>query len=101
VIIAFLAMYVYLFNADFSICNATGFQYGPCAIYQNNQYYVFWTDHRFQQIDSSRALLGARVSTAGTVIDPDGKVIFRRQAFCYPAVAYDGVNFLVVFGDSV
>lgn len=100
-IITFLAMGVYLFNSDFSICNATGFQYGPCAIYQNNQYYVFWIDQRFYHIDSSRALFGARITTTGTVIDPNGKVMFRRQAFYYPAVAYDGANFLVVFGDSV
>ena len=86
--------------ADFPICTAPGDQYYPCAIYANDQYYVFWTDYRDYSIDSSQSVFGARVSASGTVLDPDGKLLYKHRAGYAPAAAYDGTNFLVVFRDS-
>ena len=86
--------------AEFPICTAADNQYYPCAIYANDQYYVFWPDYRYDAVDSSQSIFGARVSTSGTVLDPDGKLLYRHRTGEAPAVAYDGTNFLVVFRDS-
>ncbi len=93
-----LIMSLCLVNADFSVCTATNNQCHPCVIFETGQYYVFWADYRYYSPDYS--LFGARVSTDGVVIDPNGNLLFRRQAAYDPAVAYDGTNFLVAFRDS-
>ncbi len=88
----------YLIVADFPICTFSGDQNYPCPIYENNQYYVFWTDYRYAPL---RTLYGARISTGGTVIDPDGKHLCNGIDYdncCAPRAAYDGTNFLVVCG---
>lgn len=86
--------------ADFPICNAADEQYYPCGVYENDQYYVFWADYRYYDVDSSQSVFGARVSADGTVLDPDGNLLYRHRTGYEPAVAYDGTNFLVVFRDS-
>lgn len=86
--------------ADFPICTAADEQFEPCAMYVNDQYYVFWSDYRYESADSSQAIFGARVSASGTVLDPDGKLLYRHRAGEGPVTAYDGTNFLVVFRDS-
>jgi hypothetical protein len=95
--VALLAASLCLVGADFNICNATLDQYYPAAIFASNQYYVFWADYRYS---TDYALFGARVSATGTVLDPSGKVLFRRQTAYAPSVAYDGTNLLVAGRDS-
>ena len=95
-----LTLSLLIINADFPICTAVATQFYPCAICANGQYYVFWTDYRFEEIDTTYAIFGARVALDGTVIDPDGKQLFKRQSHYESGVAYDGTNFLVVFQDS-
>lgn len=87
-------------GADFPICTAVDEQYSPCATYANGQYYVFWVDYRYCSMDSSQSLFGARVSESGTVLDPDGKLLYTNRVGYVPAGAYDGTNSLVVFRDS-
>lgn len=96
--VALLVASLSLFRADFSICNATLDQYYPTAVFANSQYYVFWVDYRYYSPDYS--LFGARVSATGTVLDPNGKVLFRRQTAYAPSVAFDGTNFLIAARDS-
>jgi hypothetical protein len=95
-----LLMSLYLINADFPICALNTNEQYPCTIFENGQYYVFWTDYRFYPIDSTKALFGSRIATDGTVLDPDGIELFNRQVDNESAVAYDGTNFLVVYQDS-
>jgi hypothetical protein len=95
-----LMLSLVLSGADFPICTADNNQYNPCAIYVNDQYYVFWTDYRYETVDSSQSIFGARVSASGMVLDPDGKLLYRHRTGDAPAVAYDGTDFLVVFRDS-
>ncbi|UCG91991.1 MAG: hypothetical protein JSV97_13195 [candidate division WOR-3 bacterium] len=95
-----MVMSIFIFNADFPICTADDAQQYPCAIFANNQYYVFWADNRYFVAESTHAIFGARVGQDGTVIDPDGKLLFKRMAAATPCAAYDGTNFLVVFRDS-
>ncbi|UCD18955.1 MAG: hypothetical protein JSU64_05885, partial [candidate division WOR-3 bacterium] len=80
-----LALSLVMPAADFPICNAAGDQFYPCAIYENGQYYVFWGDYRYIDVDSSQSVFGARVSTSGTVLDPDGKLLYRHRAGYAPA----------------
>ena len=87
---------VCLMGADFPICNSAEYQMYPCAIYENNQYYVFWTDYRSWP---SYSLYGARIEVDGTVIDPNGNFLFEDSTFS-PRVAYDGSNFLVVWREG-
>jgi len=89
-----LALSILLIQADFPICTASYNQENPTVIYANGQYYVFWTEYDLGSV------CGARVTESGTVLDPDGKLLFERQAGYKPVVAYDGTNFLVVFRDS-
>jgi len=88
---------IYILSVDFSICTAMDNQRYPCAIYANNQYYLFWLDDRYVTTDATFSIYGARVSSTGSVLDPDGKSLFRLKPVQPPAVAFDGTNFLVVF----
>ncbi|MBN2621528.1 hypothetical protein JXB22_10635 [candidate division WOR-3 bacterium] len=92
-----LILELFIPQADFPICQATGSQYYPSSIWQNNQFYCFWNDRRFA---ANYCVYGARITETGTVIDPDGKQLFSNQADAKPEVAWDGSNFLVVFRDS-
>jgi len=92
--IVLIALSLNLLNADFSICNVNNNQQWPSAIYQNNQYYVFWEDER---AITRYSLYGARVSASGTVIDVNGKMFYQDSVYLRPAIAYDGTNFLVAF----
>lgn len=96
-IIFALAFNVTLIQADFAICTYDESQYCPESIYANSQFYTFWNDRRFV---TEYCLYGARISESGTVIDPDGKELFRNQVDIDPAAAFDGTNFLVAFRDS-
>lgn len=84
-----------LFGADFAICTAGHYQFNCQAVYVNSQYYVFWEDRRFEPIDSITGIYGARVSTGGSVIDRDGKLLLLDSVLD-PRAAWDGTNFLVV-----
>jgi len=94
-----LPVMLILFGADFSICSETDHQNTPVALFENNQYYTFWQDARFLTTQYKYALCAARVAKNGTVIDPDGKVIYSDSAAGIIDAAYDGSNFLVVFRD--
>ncbi len=98
-VVAFVTS-LFIFDADFPICTADDVQQYPCAVFANDQYYVFWMDDRYHVADSVHAVFGARVGSDGTVIDPDGKLLFQREAGYTPSAAYDGTNLLVVFRDS-
>ena len=91
-----LVINLYLVTTDFPICTELGVQNDPCTSYENDQYYVFWTDSR---VFGFYALYGARISTGGTVLDPDGKLLFQ-DSIARPRAAYDGSSFLVVWREG-
>jgi hypothetical protein len=86
-------------RADFPICQESDVQATPEVLFADSLFYVFWTDFRYSSVDTY-AVYGARVTGSGMVLDPDGKRIFANKAETRPAVAYDGVNLLVVLQDS-
>lgn len=89
-----------LLGVDFPVCAYSGSQYAPSVIYANDQYYVFWRDNRWLYEDSTRAVFGARVATDGTILDPDGNLLYRNQTQSRVDIAYDGTNFLGAFRNS-
>jgi hypothetical protein len=95
-----LVMSLFILGADFPICTAPDVQQYPCAVFANDQYYAFWIDDRYFFAESTHAVFGARINTNGTVLDPDGKLIFERQVGFATSAAYDGTNFLIVVRDS-
>ena len=90
---------VFVLGSDFPICTASGHQHTPVALFENNQYYVFWQDERYFASQELYALFGSRVTVDGTVIDPNGKEIYCDSAAGTFDAAYDGSNILIVFRD--
>ncbi len=71
----------------------------PDVAYALGKYLVVWNDKRAE--DGFSQIFGARVDTAGAVRDPAGIGISTLSEVYhgYPAVAFDGQNFLVVWDD--
>ncbi len=77
------------------ISTAPGTQACPSVVYGGANYFIAWQDDR-----SSADIYGARVTSTGTVLDPDGIAIsVAPQHQKLPDVAYDGMNYLVVWQD--
>ena len=79
------------------ISDAYGNQYRPSVAHDGSQYLVTWYDHRN---GSYADIFGARVTTAGAVLDPTGFAISTASYHqYYPEVAFGGGHFLVVWQD--
>ncbi|MDH5186043.1 MAG: T9SS type A sorting domain-containing protein [candidate division WOR-3 bacterium] len=62
----------------------------PSVAFDGTNYFVVW---------SAGHTLGARVSTAGQVLDPIAINICPTSGQCNPSLAFDGINYLVVWED--
>ena len=84
-----------LLQTAIPISTATGHQSYPAVAAQSGAspfYLVVWQDQRSDTGD----IYGARVSQAGALLDPAGIAISAAShGQMYPAVAFDGVNFVV------
>lgn len=88
-------------SAGFRICTAPGNPYEPAVGSDGADFLAVWVDGR----GGRQALYGARVTGAGTLLDSSGIPISSgADRYANPAVAFDGVNYLVVWeaahGDS-
>ncbi|MCX6844419.1 MAG: hypothetical protein NTX53_19325, partial [candidate division WOR-3 bacterium] len=71
-------------------------QYSPALGFDGTNFLVVWQDNRGGPSD----IYGARVTPAGTVLDPSGLAISQAAYSQYsPALGFDGTNFLVVWED--
>ncbi len=82
--------------AGIALSTAAGSQEAPCVAFDGTDFLVVWQDRRRGNFD----IYGARLSQAGTVLDPAGIAISTADDYqWYPAVAFDGASFLVVWQD--
>ena len=81
------------------IAIATGAVFEPSAAHNGKQWLVVWQDYRN---GSDYDVFAARVSAAGTVLDPAGiPVTVESGNQLTPSVASDGTGWLVVWGTDV
>ena len=81
----------------FVISNAMGNQLLPSVAFDGTNYLVAWQDSRVSAYD----IYAARVTPAGTVLDPNGILLCDRGSWQQrPKVAFDGINSLVVWSSS-
>lgn len=81
-----------------NICTVTGNQRQPSITASSNRWFVGWHDRR---VSNAEDIYAARVSSAGTVQDSQGRLFGRsgnRQTLA--DVASDGTNYLVVWTDN-
>jgi phosphoribosylformylglycinamidine (FGAM) synthase PurS component len=75
----------------------SGDQLYPAIAFDGTNYLVTWMDDRS---GSTYDIYAARVTPAGTVLDPSGILVSAAADYqMYPAVAFDGANFLVTWMD--
>jgi hypothetical protein len=79
-----------------SVSSAYDVQITPEVVFGNDNYMVVWADAR---IDDDFNIYGARVSSDGTVLDPDGILIGRdsNEGQYEPSIAFTGTRFFVVW----
>ncbi|MEO0231243.1 MAG: hypothetical protein ABIM29_01745, partial [candidate division WOR-3 bacterium] len=89
---------VVLDPAGIAISTATYDQRSPSVAFDGTNYLVVWMDKRNDP--NYYDIYGARVSTNGVVLDPDGiPISTAAYAQLFPSVAFDGINYLVVWED--
>ncbi len=83
--------------AGIPVSTAAGDQGAPALAFDGASFIVVWDDYRSGDTSD---IYGARVTPAGVVLDPTGFVISQAASNQRsPAIAFDGANFLVVWGD--
>ena len=88
---------IVLDSSGFPISTANGKQCQPDVAFDGTDYLVVWRDER-----SGRSnIYGTRLNQAGIVLDPNGIVISAvARGSSNPSVAFDGLNYLVVWDDD-
>ncbi|MBM3321862.1 hypothetical protein FJY69_00035 [candidate division WOR-3 bacterium] len=80
------------------VCSATGGQKFPAVAANGSDFMVVWQDTRNDTSDED--IYAARVSSAGSVLDPAGiPVSTVMMAQEYPVVAFNGSSYLVTWKD--
>lgn len=88
---------VVLDSSGIAISTASANQRHPAIISDGTDYFVVWQDERSGVPD----ICGARVTQTGVVLDPNGiPICSTTHTQKYPAAAFDGTNYLVVWQDA-
>jgi hypothetical protein len=81
----------------FAVSAAANDQTDPAVAWGGTEYLVTWSDLRSGVAD----VYAARVTAAGTVLDPNGIAVSAGTgAQDFPAVDFDGTNFLATWNDT-
>jgi hypothetical protein len=90
---------VVLDTSGIAISTSPYYQIYPSVAFDGTNYLVAWEDHRAGYDISD--IYGSRVTPGGVVLDPNGIVISTAERSQEsPSVAFDGVNYLVVWQDD-
>ncbi len=82
--------------AGIAICTVATWQGEPAVGFDGTNYLVAWSDLRRNDFD----IYGTRVTPSGEVLEPAGIAIsISDQIQLYPEIAFDGINWLVVWHD--
>ncbi len=85
-------------GGDLGLVAALEYQIDASVAFDGVNYLVVWSDYRSK---SSYDIFGARVAADGSVIDAGGFIVSEAAGHQEaPAVAFDGVNYLVVWTDT-
>ena len=85
-------------SSGFPISDATSWQGSPAVALGDTDMLVVWHDARTSWFTD---VYGARVTSAGEVLDPAGIGISTVENYqWFPRVAFDGTNYLVVWQDE-
>jgi hypothetical protein len=85
-------------SAGVTISQVVNDQWSPATGFDGTDFLVVWEGRRH---DGGYDVYGARVTPEGNVLDSTGIVITQvADSECSPALAFDGVNFLVVWQDE-
>jgi hypothetical protein len=85
-------------SSGFPISGATSWQGSPAVALGDTDMLVVWHDARTSWFTD---VYGARVTSAGEVLDPAGIGISTVENYqWFPRVAFDGTNYLVVWQDE-
>lgn len=79
------------------ISRGAGLRDTPAVAFDGTNWMVIWRDTR---TTSSGDIYGTRISQEGVVLNTNGFPIATNGSKTYPAIAYDGTNYLVVFRQS-
>jgi len=72
----------------------TAVQATPAVAFDGTNFFVAWYDQRVP----FGSIYGCRVSPEGTILDPEGVLISNSGECLSVSVAFDGTNYLVVWG---
>jgi len=85
--------------AGILVTQANNDQRDPDVAFDGTSFLVVWEDERWG-LDSTD-IYGARITTAGTVLDTTGLIVSRARHHQYtPAIGFDGANYLVVWTEN-
>ncbi len=90
---------VVLDTLGIAISTADDFQRYPSVAFDGSNYFVVWDDER-NGFGDSLDIYGARISQDGTVLDTTGIRITTSFIQAFPSVAFDGINYFVVWVDE-
>jgi hypothetical protein len=90
---------------DGTVLDATGIpismapndQGAPAVAWGGTSFLVVWHDFRNDDGTAKSSIVGARVSSSGTVLDSAGIPISSTDSLLNPSVAWNGTNFLVAW----
>ena len=83
------------------ISTADNDQLSPAVGFDGGNFLVVWQDDRVSRDPYNEETYGARVTSDGEVLDTDGiGLSIMHASQTYPAVAFDGTNYLVAWQDD-
>jgi hypothetical protein len=83
----------------FEVSGAEGAQWLPAVAFDDTNYLIVWEDSR---VSGQWDIRAARVSTDGTILDPDGILVTEGDGDQrLPDVAFDGTNYFIAWRNQL